>query len=398
MNSPIRLNPSLSLVQDQVLNMAVPANISYLWNFGSLLGCCLRVQILRGVILAAHYRNRVASAFDSVDHIMRDVNYGWLLRIIHANGARCFFFCLYLHVARGVYMSSYEATKTWLSGVGILLLVQATAFIGYVLPWGQISFWGATVITKLLSSIPQVGPEIVLWIWGGFSVGNPTLSRFFSFHYVLPFVVAGLVVLHLIFLHEKGSRNPLGLPLRADKINFQPYFSVKDLFGVAALGGGLVLWALACPWTLGDPENFLAANIAVTPKHIQPEWYFLFAYAILRAIPRKFGGVVALVAAILIYGIMPFFPRADLKTLSNYPISKVGFWAFISIVLLLTWAGARPAQRPYTEVTQLLRFMYFRFFFLLPVSQLQWDRLLKKPKLKISIYITLNCKFRKASL
>jgi len=299
-------HPLIKIANNALVDLPAPINISAWWNFGSLLGLCLITQILTGLFLAIHYTADVTLAFNRVAHITRDVNYGWLLRVIHANGASFFFISLYLHAGRGIYYSSYIYTYTWTVGVIILFLVIAAAFIGYVLIWGQISFWAATVITNLLSAIPYLGQILVQWIWGGFAVDNATLTRFFTFHFVLPFIIAGLSIVHLLFLHQTGSNNPLGIKSNVDKIPFHPYFSFKDIFGFIVILWGLFILALLRPYLLGDTENFIPANPLVTPVHIQPEWYFLFAYAILRSIPNKLGGAIALVASIAILLILPF--------------------------------------------------------------------------------------------
>lgn len=378
MKSPIISLPHLRALNSQLLQMPAPANLNYFWGFGSLLGVCLAAQILRGVFLAIHYESRVRVAFESVDHIMRDVNWGWLLRILHANGASLFFICLYYHIGRGVYFASYRLGPTWPVGVIIWLAVQATAFLGYVLPWGQISFWGAIVITQLISTIPVVGERVVFWLWGGFAVRGPTLTRFFSIHYLLPFIVLAFVILHLIFLHEKGSGNPLGAPMQRDKAFFHPYFSVKDLLGFGLACGLLLLWALISPWDLGDPENFLSANPSVTPKHIQPEWYFLFAYCILRAIPSKLGGVVTMVSAILIFILIPLLPSPRFRGLQFYPISKGLFWVFVSIVFGLTYLGAQGAVSVWVPLSRGFSCLYFIFFFINPLLQYYWDLSLRE--------------------
>jgi len=338
-----------------------------MWNFGSLLGLCLITQIVRGIFLAIHYSCDMTLAFERVRHICRDVNIGWLLRIIHANGASFFFICVYLHVARGVYYGSFNFKNTWLIGVVILFLLMGTAFLGYVLPWGQMSFWGATVITNLASAVPLVGQELVFWLWGGFSVRNATLTRFFTLHFLLPFILAALSAVHLLFLHETGSSNPLGLDSNFDKSPFHPYFSVKDLFGFFVFFLILGCLCLQAPWDLGDPENFIPANPIVTPVHIQPEWYFLFAYAILRSIPRKLGGVLALVISILIVAIMPFYGNHTFKARRFLPLRKLGFWALVSIFFLLTWIGARPVEEPYILTGQILTITYFAYFLSLPL-------------------------------
>lgn len=372
-----KTHPLIKIANNALVDLPAPVNISAWWNFGSLLGLCLVTQIITGLFLAIHYTADVNLAFNRVAHISRDVNYGWLLRVIHANGASFFFICLYLHVGRGIYYSSYFYFYTWIVGVLILFLVIATAFIGYVLVWGQISFWAATVITNLLSAIPYLGNMLVQWIWGGFAVDNATLTRFFTFHFVLPFIIAGLTIVHLLFLHQTGSNNPLGVNSNSDKIPFHPYFSVKDLFGFIIMLWGLISLALINPFLLGDTENFIPANPLVTPVHIQPEWYFLFAYAILRSIPNKLGGAIALVVSIAILFILPFSQKRNLRGTQFYPVSQILFWAIINIVILLTWIGARPAEDPYILVGQVLTVMYFAYFVLNPIAINSWDNLLK---------------------
>ena len=300
MISIIKTHDLLKIINNSLIDLPSPSRISTIWNLGSLLGICLSIQILRGLFLAIHFSCEVSLAFDRVSHITRDVNFGYLLRIIHANRARFFFICLYTHVGRGIYYGSYTFELVWIVGVTLFLIVMATAFLGYVLPWGQISFWGATVITNLFSAIPFIGINIVDWLWGGFAVDNATLVRFFAFHFLLPFIISGLTITHLLFLHTTGSNNPLGINRNLDKITFHPYFSYKDIIGIGIIGVGLFYICLQAPWILGDPENFIPANPLVTPIHIQPEWYFLFAYAILRSIPNKLGGVIALSIAVII--------------------------------------------------------------------------------------------------
>ncbi len=373
MFSLIKTHPVLKIVNGSLVDLPSPANISRLWNFGSLLGLCLTVQLITGIFLAIHFCADVSLAFSSVSHIRRDVNYGWILRILHANGARFFFICLYTHVGRGLYYGSYVFKFTWIVGVVILLIVIAAAFLGYVLPWGQISFWGATVITNLFSAIPYIGEDLVKWIWGGFAVDNPTLTRFFSLHFILPFVVAAFRALHLLFLHQTGRGNPLGLNRNFDKIRFHPYFRTKDLFGFFVIIFSLLFICLSNPWLLGDPENFIPANPLVTPVHIQPEWYFLMAYAILRSIPNKLGGVVALAISILILLICPFLKTPKFKGLTFYPLNKFYFWAHVNIVILLTWIGARPVEDPYIFIGQILSFFYFAYYFARVALQQLWD-------------------------
>nr|YP_054542.1 cytochrome b [Thermobia domestica]AAT69291.1 cytochrome b [Thermobia domestica] len=379
MSTPIRLHhPLFKIANNALVDLPAPINISYWWNFGSLLGLCLIIQIATGLFLAMHYVSSIELAFNSVIHICRDVNFGWLLRTLHANGASFFFICLYLHVGRGMYYGSYLYLHTWSVGVAILLLVMATAFVGYVLPWGQMSFWGATVITNLLSAIPYLGTMLVQWIWGGFAVDNATLNRFFAFHFLLPFIVAAMSMVHLLFLHQTGSNNPLGLNSNQDKIPFHPYFSTKDTIGFLTMMTALMLLTLWNPYMLGDPENFTPANPLVTPVHIQPEWYFLFAYAILRSIPNKLGGVIALVMSILILMIMPFFHTSKMRGLQFYPINQIMFWIMVSTVILLTWIGARPVEDPYILTGQILTVIYFAYFLFVPYLSSLWDFLLNK--------------------
>ncbi len=370
----IKTHPILSVMNRRVVSLPSPSNIRILWNFGSLLGLCLGIQIISGLFLAMHYARDASLAFKRVIHICYDVNYGWLIRTIHANGASMFFVCLYIHTARGLYFGSYRFIHTWNIGVIILFATMATAFLGYVLPWGQISFWGATVITNLLSAIPYCGTIIVEWLWGGFAVGNPTLSRFFTLHFLLPFVIAALVMIHLIFLHETGSNNPLGLNRNFDKIPFHPYFTIKDILGFIIAIYLLTILSIKAPYLLGDPDNFIPANPISTPAHIKPEWYFLFAYAILRSIPNKLGGVIALVLSILILIILPFTNIYKFRTRQFYPINKILFWCFISIASLLTWIGARPVEEPFIIIGQLLTVLYFAHFMLVPLSRKFWDK------------------------
>lgn len=367
MKTTLSTHPVLSIVSGALITLPSPSTLRAMWNFGSLLGLCLVTQIASGLFLAIHYSCDISIAFESVSHIGRDVNNGWLLRIIHANGASFFFICIYVHVARGIYYGSYQFKETWVIGVIILLLLIGTAFLGYVLPWGQMSFWGATVITNLASAIPVVGNEIVFWLWGGFSVRNATLTRFFTLHFLLPFILAALSATHLLFLHQSGSSNPLGINRNVDKSPFHPYFSSKDLFGFIIFFAGLLLISFFHPWDLGDPENFIPANPIVTPVHIQPEWYFLFAYAILRSIPRKLGGVIALVLSVIILAIMPFYGSLKFKSRTFLPVSKIGFWRLVVVVLLLTWIGARPVEEPYIITGQVLTIVYFVYFAGLPL-------------------------------
>nr|YP_010400384.1 cytochrome b [Protomiltogramma cincta]UQS76083.1 cytochrome b [Protomiltogramma cincta] len=377
MNKPMRIkHPILSIVNNALVDLPAPSNISAWWNFGSLLFLCLMIQILTGLFLAMHYTADINLAFNSVNHICRDVNYGWLLRTLHANGASFFFICIYLHVGRGIYYNSYLFIPTWLAGVIILFLVMGTAFMGYVLPWGQMSFWGATVITNLLSAIPYLGIDLVQWVWGGFAVDNATLTRFFTFHFILPFIVLAMTMIHILFLHETGSNNPIGLNSNIDKIPFHPYFTFKDIVGFVIMIMMLILLVLIHPYLLGDPDNFIPANPLVTPIHIQPEWYFLFAYAILRSIPNKLGGVIALVLSIAILAILPFYHLSKFRGIQFYPINKLFFWLMVMTVILLTWIGARPVENPYVLIGQILTVMYFSYYIFNPLIFKWWDNLL----------------------
>nr|YP_009441719.1 cytochrome b [Amphizoa insolens]AOY39251.1 cytochrome b [Amphizoa insolens] len=373
----MRINhPLFKIVNHAIIDLPSPSNISLWWNYGSLLGLCLIIQIITGIFLAMHYTANIDIAFNSINHICRDVNYGWMMRTLHANGASFFFICIYMHIGRGMYYGSYKLSHTWMIGVIILFLVMGTAFMGYVLPWGQMSFWGATVITNLLSAIPYLGNSLVQWIWGGFAVDNATLTRFFTIHFMLPFIIIAMVMIHLLFLHQTGSNNPLGINSNLDKIPFHPYFSFKDLMGFIMLMTILSILTLLNPYLLGDPDNFIPANPLVTPVHIQPEWYFLFAYAILRSIPNKLGGVIALILSIMILMILPFSNISKFQSMKFYPINKIMFWMFISIVILLTWIGMRTVEEPFIITGQILTILYYLYFIMNPMILKLWDNLL----------------------
>nr|YP_010350356.1 cytochrome b [Ixodes fecialis]UOK09785.1 cytochrome b [Ixodes fecialis] len=350
-----------------IINLPTPSNISYMWNMGSLLGMCLIIQILSGLFLAMNFSSDILTAFNMMSHIMRDVNNGWLIRAMHANGASMFFIMMYIHIGRGIYYSSFFFLKPWGSGLIIIFILMATAFLGYVLPWGQMSFWGATVITNLLTAIPYIGNMLTQWIWGGFSVDNSTLNRFFSLHFLLPFFLAFMVLIHIMLLHEKGSSNPLGIHLNIDKIPFHPYFTLKDLFMALIILFMFSIVLFIYPYTLTDSENFMMANPLVTPPHIQPEWYFLFAYAILRSIPNKLGGVMALVFSIIIIITLPFTMNNKFSSFYYHPFKKLAFWMFINIFILLTFLGACPVEMPYILISQILTLSYFSFFIIIPI-------------------------------
>nr|QYK91401.1 cytochrome b [Haemadipsa tianmushana] len=374
MFSPLRKNNVLiSMMNKSLIDLPAPNNISIWWNYGSLLGLMLVIQLITGLILSMHYVGETDLAFISVFHIERDVNYGWLMRMIHANGASMFFLFIYIHIGRGMYYFSFYLKETWFIGVILYIFTMATAFMGYVLPWGQMSFWGATVITNLLSTIPYVGQSVVEWVWGGFSVSNPTLNRFFSFHFFLPFVLIALVVMHLVMLHQTGSNNPLGINSDSDRISFHPYYSVKDSLGMLMAFLLLMYFVLYNPNFFMDPENFLMSNSAVTPTHIKPEWYFLWVYAILRSIPNKLGGVIAAFSGMLILFFLPFKVKPMMNSSYYYYLNKLLFIILTFAFILLTWIGGCPVEEPYIIIGQVSTVLYFFYYIASPMSLYMYD-------------------------
>lgn len=370
------MNKLTNILKSNLINLPTPINISYWWNYGSLLGLFLGIQILRGFLLSIHYCPNVNLAFESIIHIIQNISYGWLYHNIHINGASIFFICIYIHIARGIYYFSFKLSNTWLIGVRIFLISIATAFIGYVLPWGQISFWGATVITNLISTIPYIGNSIVIWVWGGFSINNATLNRFFSLHFILPFIILIIVLLHLFFLHFSGSSNPLGTNSNLYKIPFHYYFTYKDLLGFLLLMILFAIIILQYPYIFRDPDNFIPANPLVTPIHIQPEWYFLFAYAILRSIPNKLGGVIALVISIIILYFLPLYSNKYFIPITFSPSTQLIYWIWINVFITLTWAGAQPIEMPFILIRQIISILYFLFFILLNLWNKNWFHIL----------------------
>nr|AXO78661.1 cytochrome b [Sinanodonta woodiana] len=377
MNKPMRKsNIMINMMNGLIYDLPTPGNLSTWWNTGSLLGLCLISQIISGILLAMHYTPNTLLAFDSISHIARDVNTGWLLRNMHTIGASMFFMCVYTHIGRGIYYGSYLFTKMWTTGIMLLLTLMTTAFLGYVLPWGQMSYWGATVITNLLSVIPYFGSTTVKWVWGGFTVSNATLNRFFVLHFLLPFVIFAIMIVHVAILHETGSNNPLGLSTNSKLIHFHPFYSFKDLVGFLLFLMLISYITLLTPLMISDPENFMQANPLLTPNHIQPEWYFLFAYAILRGIPNKMGGVFALIMSITVLILMPFIHTNKMRSMVFYPMNQFMFWLFVASFLLLTWLGQMPSETPMVLLTQITTLVYFSLVFLIPTWGSCWDLIL----------------------
>tara|TARA_B100001939_G_scaffold341635_1_gene351547 strand:+ start:33 stop:1262 length:1230 start_codon:yes stop_codon:yes gene_type:complete len=364
--------PIFSTLRHTLVDYPTPRNLNYWWNFGSLAGIFLLIQIITGIVLAMHYTPSVEGAFASIEHIMRDVNYGWLIRYVHMNGASFFFIVVYIHIFRGLYYGSYKSPREvlWWLGLIILLLMMATAFMGYVLPWGQMSFWGATVITNLFSAIPVVGTAVVEWLWGGFAVDNALLNRFFALHYLFPFLIVGVVILHIVALHTHGSNNPLGIDRKGpqDSIPFHPYYTIKDLFGLSFVLSIFFFVVFFAPDYLGHPDNYIPADPLKTPAHIVPEWYFLPFYAILRAIPDKLGGVLAMISAIFILFLLPWLDTSKVRSATFRPIYKKLFWLLVIDLIVLTWVGGKPAEGNYILIGRIATIYYFaHFIFIMPI-------------------------------
>ena len=356
----------LSIISGHGISYPTPSNLNYFWGFGSISGFLLIWQILSGILLAMHYSPEVGLAFNSIEHIMRDVPNGWLIRYCHSGGASMFFIFVYIHIGRGVYFRSYRKIHLWYSGLVIFLLMMATAFLGYVLPWGQMSLWGATVITNLFGAFPIVGKDLVIWLWGGFSVDNPTLKRFFVLHFVLPLILAGFSIIHLVLLHQQGSTNPIAICSKIDMVKFYPKFITKDIFGFITFVGCLVLLTVFWyPNVLGHPDNYIRADSLVTPKHIVPEWYFLPFYAILRSIPDKFGGVIAMFAAIIILFFLPYVGTFKCKSSKFLKVAQFFFWCFVGNLIFLGWLGACVVEPPYIIYSQLATIFYFSYFLII---------------------------------
>ena len=376
-------HPLFSLFSSHIIEYPTPINLNYMWSFGSAAGICLVIQIITGIFLAMYYTPHIDYAFFSIEFIMRNVNNGWIIRYLHANGASIFFIVVYCHILRGLYFGSYIQPRglLWMSGVLLLILMMATAFIGYVLPWGQMSFWGVTVITNFFSAIPYVGKSIVEWLWGGFSIGNPTLNRFFSFHYLFPFIIAGVSIFHLSLLHIDGSNNPLGIKSTSNKINFYPYFYVKDLFAFFVLICLFLFLLFYYPNLLGHSDNYIQSDSMKTPPHIVPEWYFLPFYAILKSIPHKLGGILAMGGSLIILLLLPFIHFSKIRVATFKLIYKVNFWLILTTFIFLMWVGPKSTDHLYYVVIG--QFLTFSYFFLIligiPLSGIL-DRFLSKSR------------------
>ena len=360
-------NYFLAFIDNHLIHYPTPINLTYAWSFGSSAGMCLVIQILSGIFLAMHYTPQIDLAFSSVEHIMRDVNHGWFIRYVHANGASMFFIVVYCHIFRGLYYGSYMEPRQmlWCSGVVMFILMMAIAFMGYVLPWGQMSFWGATVITSLVTAVPVIGKSISIWLWGGFTINDATLHRFFSLHFTLPFVLVGLTFVHLALLHKDGSNNPLGVDSGIDKIPFYPYFFVKDLFAFFCLLGFFGVFVFYFPNLLGHPDNYIPADPMQTPEHIVPEWYFLPFYAILRSIPDKLGGVAAMGGSLLVLFLIPFINTSEIRSTDFRPLFKICYWLFVADFVILCWVGQKPVNDIYIYTGQIATIYYFTFFVVL---------------------------------
>ena len=385
--------PIFSVLREALVDHPTPRNLNYWWNFGSLAGIILVIMIVSGLLLSMHYVAHVDLAFDSIEHIMRDVNYGWLIRYIHSVGASMFFLIVYIHISRGLYYGSYKSPREvlWWLGIIIFLLMIAAAFLGYTLPWGQMSFWGATVITNLFSAIPLVGDSIVTWLWGGFSVDNPTLNRFYSLHFLIPFVIVAVVFLHIVALHKFGSNNPTGidLTLKQEKIPFHPYYTIKDFFGFGVFFIIFSIFIFFLPNSLGHPVNYVPADPLVTPEHIVPEWYFLPFYAILRAIPFKLLGVLAMLGSILILFVLPWLDTCKVRSCRFRPIYKQFYWIFIFNFIVLGWVGSKVPEGHYLIISRICTTYYFiHFLIILPILG-KFEKTLPVP---LNIFKTLKVK------
>nr|UYB78182.1 cytochrome b [Nuttalliella namaqua] len=354
-------------INNQVMNFPSPSNLSYLWNMGSILGMCMMVQIITGIFLSFHYKNDINMAFMSINHIMRDVNKGWMIRHLHANGASLLFMFMYIHIMRGIYFKSFKYTYIWLTGMSILIIMMMISFLGYILPWGQMSFWAATVITNLITAVPLIGKSLTIWIWGNFSVAESTLTRFFSLHFLMPFMMLFLIIFHITSLHYYSSSNPLGISKNHDKIPFFPFFMIKDLMGFLLTLFLFLILILMFPYIFSDSENFIQANSLITPIHIQPEWYFLFAYAILRSIPNKLGGVIALMMSIMIMLFLPLLNNNMTINSNMNMYKKLLTWMFISTFFMLTMLGMLPAEEPFIKMSLLFTLLYFMMIIFLPL-------------------------------